>query len=168
MIEPLPIKGVEKFELIPDGNILKLRVALGWANNAETTGDYIRLSIEKWEAIVIAIEQRNLYVNNNSNVTCALCLVHSTCMYCPVATYTDRYACQGTSYYDYVECNRTNTDLAISYAKQMVTELKEVLRQWEADNETDKQTTTALYRVLHDHGNERMYLLVLYPSKESW
>ena len=95
-----------------------LRVSKEFCPTEENALD---LSIQKWEFILNYLETEGVIIRNGDSFTCALCMMASNCVECPVkdASY---YGCEGTPWEFYIRA--CDIEEAKVYAQQEIDFLK--------------------------------------------
>jgi len=77
---------------------------LAWVNDM-SLADLGRLSVAKWETIVMGYDAGATRIEDNSGLTCAFCRrfydEDKACGGCPIEAYTKEPSCWSTPYWDY-------------------------------------------------------------------
>ena len=90
-----------------------------------TEENALDLSIQKWEFILNYLETESVIIYGGNSTTCALCIMHSRCLGCPVKN-AGHYGCSNTPWASY--SHAWDVEEAKVYAQQEIDFLKGKIR----------------------------------------
>lgn len=131
------------FQVVVDGEGRGCLRARAWTDGL-SLADLGRISVAKWQTMVMGYDAGATRIKNGGGSTCAFCERFYEkmkgplwCVGCPIHAYTKEPDCWGTPYYDYVRemDNPESTPETLKAAAQEELEFVEAVVEWMTESD---------------------------------